>query len=141
MSKGERASIATKWSAIFQRMHPHYTGVDGRTYQLDREAPSTEPDFKYAYQRMGHGFPSLTEVFRCDYYLANKVIFHKSGVPTRERDRLLQELELNFNQTMMRYTSSHDALWAYFSEKYPERLAQERITSYGELVHRAYYRR
>jgi hypothetical protein len=141
MSWDEKTLSAALWSARFQRLHPYYKSVDGRTYQLDQKLPSTKPNFKYASQHMGHGFPSLIEIFRCDYYLANKIIWQKHTVPARERDRLLWELDLQFNQKMGRYTLSHDILWAYFSEKYPDRLEEEQITSYGELVYRAQNRR
>lgn len=135
--KEEKATQAAFHSARAKAKTHEYRSVDGRTYVTEQKTPSTTPDFHEVYKRLGHGFPSLAELYRCDHYLSGKGCCTKTQVPKRERERLMTDLALEFNRGMGRYTAPIDAVWAYFQGRYPDKLAQERITSYGELVYRS----
>ena len=118
-----------------------FTGPDGRVYQREKNLPSSEPNFHEWWKRLEHGLPSLKEIYRCDYYLSGKGRYRKNYIPPAEAARLKEELCLKLSNHGTRYTASYDDLWAYFCEKYPEKIAKEDIRDYGELCYRAQYRR
>lgn len=117
-----------------------YTSVDGRTYTPEKRLPSTEPYQKTLYRHIGDGWPSLIEIYRCEHYLSGRGIYSKPYIPAAEKETLMAELDLVFDERKRRYTMDPDKIWAHFQEKYPEKIAKERITSYGELAYRAKYR-
>ncbi len=136
MSRASVTAQAMDNSCSYMAKSSHtYTCVDGRTYLAEKPLPSTEPDTKSLYKKFGHGFPSLIEVYRCIHYLSGRGLYHRSSIPKAEKERLVVQLALVFDSQKGRYTASHEDLWKYFQETFPEKLAEERITSYGELVY------
>lgn len=141
MDKREKAAIAGENARRFQEGRPSYTGVDGRTYQLDRKEPSGKACIKTCALRLVRDRPSLLDVYRMEHWLSGRGLFQKSAVPKAERERIIREYQLSYDDTLRRYFSPEEELWQRFQEKFPQALARERITSYGELLYRSKYRR
>lgn len=116
-----------------------YASVDGRVYQTEPQPPAM--DTKRKTQYAGSGFPSLIEIYRITHFLSGRGPYYKTYIPPKERDSLIEEIGLQYDNAKGRYTASHETLWEYFCKKYPEKIAEERITSYGELEYRSRHRR
>ena len=116
MDKQEKTAIAVSNTQRFKIGRPDYKAVDGRTYQLDRKTPSGKACIKTCAIRLVRDRPSLME-------------------------RIIGEYMLAYDETLRRYFNTEEVLWEMFQEKFPEKVAEERITSYGELLYRAKHRR
>ncbi len=138
-TKANKTLRAAENSAAYKSKTYNYIAVDGRVYQTEEKLASSNIDLKNLFKRSGHGFPSLIEVYRCDRFLSGKGRFFSSSVPSHEKERLIAELSLAFDNSKQRYTADARGIWEYFLGKYPEKIAAERIQSYDELVYRSKY--
>ncbi len=141
MEKQEKAAIAASNTRKFKIGRPEYTAVDKRTYQLDRPVPSGNANLKTCAIRVVRDRPSLMDVYRIEHWLSGKGLYQKSSIPKADRERILTEYKLEYDEVLRRYCNSEESLWALFFERFPGKIAEERITSYGELLYRAKHRR
>ena len=88
--KSEKHLAAADNSAAYLSKSMNYTGVDGRTYQTEPPLPSSAPNLNQLYKSFGKGFPSLLEVYRCDFYLSKNDRYFKSYVTPKEKERLIR---------------------------------------------------
>ena len=141
MEKREKAAIASSNNQRFKIGRREYTGVDKRTYQLDKKIPSGKACMKTCAVRVVRDRPSLMDIYRIEHWLSGKGFYQKSAVPSADRARLLAEYHLQYSEELRRYYNSEESLWVLFLERFPDKIAEERISSYGELLYRAKYRR
>lgn len=141
MEKWEKTAIATSNTQRFKIGRPDYKSADGRTYQLDRKVPSGKACIKTCAIRLVRDRPSLMDVYRIEHWLSGRGIYHKTSVPKADREHIIQEYQLRFDAQLRRYFNTEEIQWALFQERFPEAITAERITSYGELLYRAKYRR
>ena len=141
MDKQEKTAIAVSNTQRFKIGRPDYKAVDGRTYQLDRKTPSGKACVKTCAIRLVRDRPSLMDVYRIEHWLSGRGRYEKSAIPKLERERIIGEYMLAYDETLRRYFNTEEVLWEMFQEKFPEKVAEERITSYGELLYRAKHRR
>lgn len=141
MEKREKAAIAVSNTQRFKTGRPMYTAVDQRTYQLDRNVPSGKACIRTCALRVLRDRPSLMDVYRMEHWLSGRGICHKSAVSKADRERIIAEYQLQYDGKLRRHYNSEEALWALFQAKFPEKLADEHVTSYGELLYRAKHRR
>ena len=141
MDKQEKTAIAVSNTQRFKIGRPDYKAVDGRTYQLDRKTPSGKACIKTCAIRLVRDRPSLMDVYRIEHWLSGRGRYEKSAIPKLERERIIGEYMLAYDETLRRYFNTEEVLWEMFQEKFPEIVAEERITSYGDLLYRATHRR
>lgn len=135
------ASAAYNSDAFMSKSH-NYKAVDGRTYRAEKtlRPEATEPRHRCW---KGDGFIRKAELYSIEHYLSGRGIFfgNSASVPPKEWKLLLEDINLSYDRDKGCYTSDYDMIWNYFLEKYPEKIAKESITSYGELLYRATHRR
>ena len=141
MEKQEKAAIASSNARKFKIGRREYAAVDERPHQLDKRVPTAEPCIKTCAIRVVRDRPSLMDIYRIEHWLLGKGFYQKSSVPKADRERILAEYNLQYDEGLRRYCNSEEALWELFLKKFPAKIADEHITSYGELLYRAKHRR
>lgn len=141
MDKAEKAAIARQNSERFKTGRPNYTGVDGRTYMLDRKTPSGKANIRTAAVRNRRDRPSMAAVYRIEHWLLGKGRYTKSYIPAAEQKRIIAEYGLVFSRRLQQYSAPEEQVWAKFTQRFPEALAREQIACYAELQYRAAHKR
>lgn len=113
--------------------------VMGRTYQNEKELNHVmdEPTGKVY---PGHGWPSLTAVYKIDFWLIHGIRAYTSRPNEAEKTLLIERYGLVWDERKRRYTNSPENIWEIAVKHHKGRLAEWGITSYGELEYRSTHR-
>lgn len=111
----------------------------GRTYQNEKDLTHVmdEPVGKVY---PGHGWPSLTTIYKIDRWLVAGIRAYTSRPNEAEKQLLIERYGLVWDERKRRYTNSPDNIWQIAKSIYPNKLAEWAIISYGELEYRATHR-
>lgn len=137
MAKVEKATNAAHNSVKATPRGTHT--VMGRTYQNEKELNHVmdEPTGKVY---PGHGWPSLTAVYKIDFWLIHGIRAHDSKPHDAYKGSLVKKYNLVWDKQKNRYTNSPEEIWKIAVQHHKDRLAEWEITSYGELQYRATHR-
>lgn len=111
----------------------------GQTYQNEKDLTHvmSEPVGKVY---PGHGWPSLTSVYKIDYWLKNGVRAGKLRPNETEKEQIIKKYGLIWHEKLNRYTTAPSNIFEIALQNYVDRFDEWAITSYGELEYRATHR-
>jgi len=136
MSAGKIAQSATNSVKATPRGTHQFAG---QTYQNEKDLTHVmdEPTGKVY---PGHGWPSLTAIWKIDYWLTMGIRALSIRPNEAEKKQLIAKYGLVWDERKRRYTNSPEAIWEIAVKHHKDRLVEWAITSYGELEYRATYR-
>ena len=88
----------------------------------------------------GHGWPSLSTIYKIDYWLTRGVRVYTSRYNDAEKELLIEKYRLRWDERKRRYTNDPEIIWGIAKLCHKDRLIEWAITSYGELEYRATHR-
>lgn len=102
-------------------VHPYY-GVDRRHYNAEPQAPIYDPITERDVEALRRNEQmSMVEIYRMELFLATGSR-KKQGVylKPKDRDRILLEYSLVYDQKQTRYMGDLTEVWAVLAWKYPD---------------------
>lgn len=110
-----------------------------RTYQNEKELTHVmdEPPEKVY---PGHGWPSLTSVYKIDSWLTTGIRVYTSRPNEAEKQQLIKKYALKWDERKNRYTNSPEEIWRIAVQHHEDKLAEWAITSYSEPLYRSTHR-
>ena len=141
MSKSGVRDAAIGGSLRFNSGHFNYSGVDGRVYHVEKDKTAKiNPElYNKPMGRPGAGFPSLVEVYRCEYFLTKGLRYRGTSVSPKQKNRIIAEYGLVYMPETNQYVNNPEYIWQIMINKFGAAIANRRITSYDELVYRSKY--